>query len=350
MEYKFTFYSGDTGLLHSITALVEDVYDDQIKVKYIKNENTNSSSSKCNTCSSKSTCNAANKQNSTIDALSSITNCNCILNPPDVSKYEGPAILFIPIMNIVKVSYIFTNSSNSNTNNDGGVKIMLLGISATTIRAIIIRMAFFEDNLEEAVKYVDLKAGGIYDLTYEARDGAIYESRVKVMSIEEVDDCTPNKPGKGYVREYTGGHNVTYTNCCSKDEFMSNPPVKKIKVVVDTSETFSGRYESIMLDAIRDCVLIYDGSNESDNEIVQDFCENCHFKDANCHPDYCGHYIPTINKHNCHHGELMPSTYTYTYKNMCKAVVKGEKVELVINGETTNIDLDTLLKYYMGIE
>ena len=75
MEYKLTFYSGDTGLLHSITSLVEDVYDDQIKVKYIKNENVKTDTSKCTTCESRSTCSTTNKQNNdpNSNALNGIT-------------------------------------------------------------------------------------------------------------------------------------------------------------------------------------------------------------------------------------------------------------------------------------
>lgn len=354
MEYKFNFYNPNTGKMHSITALVEDVYEDQIKVKYLKN-NTSSNSLKPN-CEACINTNCTSNKNydynkalaSTADAMPS---CGCILNPPDVSKYEGPSILFIPIANIVSVSYVISsNNSNNNENKNGGLYLMLLGVSATTIRAIIIRMAFFEDNLEEAVKYVDLKTGGIYDLTYEARDGAIYESRVKIMSIEDVHNGKPCKPGNGYVREHVGFNNGVYINCNKKDEFMNQPPVKKIKIIVDTSETFNGRYEAIMLDAIRDCTLVYDPSSDiEDNDNNIDYCNRCDHKTPHCHPDYCGHYIPMFKPNGCK-PEPPAKTYCYTYDNMYKATVTGEKVSLNVKGKHVDINLDTLIKYYLGVE
>lgn len=364
LEYSIKFYDANTGTLHSIVCLVEDVYEDQIKVKYLKNNTTSSSTasttancSKCHNLSCKANANY-NTTSATV-GTGAMPTCGCILNPPDVSKYEGPVTLFIPIMNIVSVAYVV--SSNNTENNkeeteDGGLYIMLLGISATTLRAIVIRMAFFEDNLNEAVKFVDLKADGVYDLTYEAADGAIYETRVKVKEIEEIDDGVPCKPGKGYVREHTGfGHGV-YSNseCCSKDEFMIQKPVKKVRIVVDTSEDFHGRYEAIMLDAIRDCILVYDPEvDQSEDDVTEkSYCDCCEHKTSHCHPDYCGHFVPTVHspQYSCKPNGIVPNTYVYTYDNMYKATVTGEKVQLNVKGEKTNITLDALIKYYLGVD
>lgn len=328
MEYSVTFYDSSLGCLYSIAGLVEDVYEDQIKIKYIKNKEQKHNSDHGN-----------NKQKYPMPT------CNCILNPPDISKYEGPSVVFIPIMNIVNISYEKMN--NDKKPKDGGVRVMLLGISATTVKAIIIRLAFFEDNLEEAIKYVDLEVDNVYDLTYESRDGAIYESRVKVMKIEEIDpDEEPCKPGKGYVREHIGCHNSVYVNkCCSKDDFMVAPPVKKVRIIVDTSETFTGRYEAIMLDSIRDCVLVYDANNDNaiDNNTNKNYCDCCNHKSHNCNPNSCGHYAPSQNN-SCN----STNTFVYKYDN-CKAVVNGDKVTINISGQTSNIDLETVLKYYLGI-
>lgn len=333
MEYDFVFYDAIYMKLYSITGLVEDVYEDQIKVKYIKNNKTTSSSSVSNTANV-------------------MPNCSCILSTPDLSKYEGPATIFIPIANIVNIRYKWSKN-NTNIRDTTEVRVMLLGVSATAIKAIIIRMAFFEDCLEDAVKLVDLKAGNIYDLVYECKSGTVYESRVKVMSIEDAADTTC-KPGKGYVREHVGCGNSVYTNCaCSKDEFMSAPPAKKYKIVVDTSESFTGRYETIMLDAIRDCTLVYDASNDpsSDtNSDMDDFCSHCSHKTYNCNPNHCGHFLPPPIKPGCGCESAIPKTYVYSYNNMCKAVVAGDTVRITADGKTTEVDLESLVKYYLGVE
>ena len=210
-------------------------------------------------------------------------------------------------------------------------------------------MAFFEDNFEETVKLVDLETGNIYDLVYESNDGSIYESRAKVVSIEEVSDDTCCKPGKGYVREHVGCHNSVYINCeCSKDEFMQDPPVKKIRIIVDTSETYNGQYESIMLDTIRDCTLIEEGTNDEVVEDTSDYCNCCTYKTTNCTPDSCGHYIQTevTNKCNC----CTNKNSTYNYDNT-SVTISGNKVCITNNedGITSETDMDSILKYYLGI-
>lgn len=329
MEYDFKFYDATYMKLYSISGLVEDVYEDQIKIKYIKN-NTSAISNN--------------------DIISDMSNCNCVLHTPDISRYEGPSIIFIPIANIVNIKCKWV-TNNTSINDTTEVRVMLLGVSATAIKAIIIRMAFFEDCLEEAVKFVDLKANNIYDLTYESKDGAIYESRVKVISIEDAAN-TMCKPGAGFVREHVGCGNSVYTDCsCSKDEFMSAPPVKKYKIVVDTSETFTGRYETIMLDAIRDCDLVYDANNDPSSDVnTEDFCSHCGHKTHNCNPKHCGHFLPPPVKPGCGCEPAMPQTYVYTYNNMYKAVVSGDKVCITAEGNTVEMDLESLVKYYLGVE
>lgn len=332
MEYDFVFFDATYMKLYSIIGLVEDVYEDQIKIKYLQN---NKSPSK-----------------NFINMAQGMPNCNCILSTPDISKYEGPATIFVPIANIVNIRYKWT-TNNTDIKDTTEVRVMLLGVSATAIRAIIIRMAFFEDNLEEAVKFVDLKAGNIYDLTYESRDGAIYESRVKIMSVEDAEnkDC---KPGNGYVREHIGCGNSIYTDCsCTKDEFMNAPPAKKYKIVVDTSEAFVGRYETIMLDAIRDCTLVYDAYKDQSSDVNEDtdYCKHCNHKTKNCNPKHCGHFLPPHVKPEYGCGEhIMPKTYVYKYRNMYKAIISGDKVSITAEGKTTKINLESLVKYYLGIE
>lgn len=322
MEYNFTFYNPTTGSLQSVVGLVEEVYEDQIKIKYLESDNNKSNKSMNN-----------NKD------------CICMLNPPSKSEYSDIKVLFIPIMNIVSVTHAnICPNTKPEKNKKGGIHVMLLGISATTVKAIIIKLAFFDDNIEEAVKYVDLKVDGVYDLTYES-NGVVYESRAKVIRIEEVPgDNHPCKPGKGFVREHVGCHNSIYIdNCkdhCSKDEFMQSPPVKKVKIVVDTSETFSGRFENIMLDKIRDCKFIaMDNSGEDEDDMDNTVTENN--KPNNNH---CGNHH---NDNSCSCNK--PEVFRYNYDNTYNATVIGDKVTLSIKGEKTTLSLEDLIKYYLGV-
>ena len=306
MEYNFIFYNSITGDVDRLTALVTKVYEDQIRVKY-----STTSTEVIKDCSKCSNSSCSNKNKPNISKQAPMPTCNCVLNPPDTSKYEEPRIYFIPIHNLIDVSYVLNSSGDSNNqNNRDEVKVMLLGISATMVKAIVVRLQFFEDSIEDAIKYVDLKAGGIYDISYEEKDGTIFESRVKIKEIEEVGDGKYDscKPGKGFVREHVGSNNFIYTTCsCSKADFMQSPPVKRVKIIVDTSETFEGRYECIMLDSIRDCKLV-DGSNFDKDFIESECCcDGCEFKTHTCTPETCHHYIPP-KKENC---SCSPKEYTY---------------------------------------
>ena len=340
MEYNFTFYDANFGTLRSLTALVTNVYEDQIKIKYIQNKtNDKLDCSKC-----KKDCFERPKIKRKREKP--MPTCNCILNPPDISKYDEPKIYFIPISNLVNVSYIKTEKKKEK----GDVKVMLLGISATMVKAIIVRLEFFDDSIQDAVKLVDLKAGGIYDIAYEA-DGTIYESRAKVIKIEEDKDhkCMC-KPGKGFVRENIGCDNMiyhSYNHDHDKDDFMNEPPVPIVRIIVDTSEDFHGRYETIMLHTIRDCTLVEEPSDEESDFPTVSCCDGCVHKTETCDPETCTHYIHE-DKHNCNCNNN--ETFTYTYDNAFKAIVNGEDVTLYIRGEKTKTSLESLVKYYLGVD
>lgn len=350
MEYKFRFYDANYGTIRSVTGLVTTVYSDQICIKVL-----NSSADKvyCAYCNNRDNCSKA--QTSKLTSELPMPTCNCILNPPDVSKYDDPEKIYILIQNILNVEYVKSDSTcNEDTSKEEEVKVMLLGISATTVKAIIVRLEFFDDSMDEALKYVDLAVGGIYNIAYECYDKTIYETIAKVVSIEEVPEQVC-QTGKGYVRENVGMNNAVYTrsSCCStsKDEFMTAPPVKKIKLVVDTSEDFHGRYESIMLDAIRDVELIQAPDQELSEVPEKDpntSCEGCPYRTCNCCPDTCGHTKPLPPKPNCDCGDT--SYYTFAFRDGSKAAVTGQDVEIVTpGGKLIEMSLKELFEFYLGI-
>lgn len=247
MEYKFSFYDDTYGIKKVVIGLVDKVYEDQIKLICIDSKKDMVDCKHCRNIK----CDKANKNH----ILPPMPICNCVLNPPDTSKYDSPKVYFIPLANLMDVSYVMNNNP-ANNKPKGGTKVMILGISATVLKAIVVRLEFFDDNFEEAVKLVELEKDKIYDIAYDCK-GTIYESRVKVIAIEECE-CTsvedPNTP----VHENVGMNNSVYGGCHNKDDFMKEPPVRKIKITVDTSETFDGNLEVIMLDSIRDCTLVED--------------------------------------------------------------------------------------------
>lgn len=341
MEYTISFFDISAHTRRTVTGLVTKVYKDQIKLKTVRPMDE-----KCN-C------------HSNTETTTPMPNCNCVLNPPDTSKYDEFNMLFIPIQNIINVDYVMNNNKPpKNHCHKEDIRIMLLGISANIVKAIVVRLDFIEENLDDAIKYVELHKDGIYDLCYETRDGTLFESRVKLVDIEEVsDDGTCGCRSKfGYVREHVGCANAVYTRCHhDKDDFLMSEPVRKIKLIVDTSEDFEGRYEAIMLDMVRDCKEVIDGVNR-DFITFDDICRCCPYKYDGCDPSCCNHHHdsatpvpPPPKPDGCGCGT---PTYEYTYNdldNSYKASVTGEDVTLTIKGADTKLTLDELIKYYLGI-
>lgn len=345
-EYWFRFYDPVYGTIRKLKALVDDILDNnQIKVKYIKSENQDFVD--CNKCKCKCQ-NWIDNYNSRKDRQKPMPTCNCILNPPDMSKYEGPTTLYIPIENLVGVVYV--KSEKDKDCMKGETKVMLLGISAEMVKAIIIRMKFFDDSLPDAVKLVDVKVGGIYDIAYQDKDGTVYESRAKVVKIEEDDNHEQCRTGKGFVRECTGSDNIVYY-CCNrnhdKEDFMQSPPVKNVRLIVDTSEEFTGRYETIMLDTIRDCTLVTEGTKEP-SEPVDDICKCCKHKHDGCNKETCGyHEQPT---HSC--GDKCSCKKVYNFDNdNYKATLSKDKVHIDSkDNDPIDVTVDELIKFYLGID
>lgn len=322
MEYDFSFYDSNSGILRSLRALVTNVYEDQIKVKHITNAGCT-----CSRCSQ-----LCNKKKINEPPMPT---CNCILNPPDVSKYNEPETYFISIHNLVSVSYI-----NGPKDRKGDVNVMILGISASMVKAIVVRLEIFDDSKREAIKLVDLKAGNVYNITYEGRDGTIYETTGRVARIEEVVDgcCPPVKPGRGFVREYVASDNCIYHDARphDKSDFMNEKPVKMVKIIMDSSEYYDDSVEFIMLHSIRDCTLVEGSSEDVEFPEVPDTDQTSNSCCGSC--DSC----------SCGNNELK---YSYnTNDQETNVSVNGENVSICVNGETTNVSLDSIIKFYIGIE
>ena len=349
MEYQFSFYDQDTGSINNLKGLVTNLYEDQIKIKYIPN------STDCNKCNKRDECSSINTTTSSNN--SPMPTCGCILNPPDTSKYDSPKVYFIPIQNIINISYIGSSSNQNDNTNKGGIRVMLLGISASIVKAVVINLDFFDDASKNPFKSIELKKDKIYDITYEDKDETIYESRAKIISIEDSVD-TDCQCGKGIVRENVGMCNSVYTNNVhTKDSFLREPPVRKIRIIVDTSEDFNGHLECIMLDSIRDCKLVsidddIDDETISEDTSVYDPCTNCQYKTLTCNKSTCSHCIPVTNNECCPQTTVPEYVYSYDLGegNYGKVVVNGDMATVNVKGCSTNISLNEVFKYYLGAE
>lgn len=323
MEYQFVFYDAKYGTRRTVTGLVTKVYEDQIKIKVL---DIKKDAVDCSECKNRNNCSKYQEIQTIKQNTAPMPTCNCVLNPPDISKYDGPTTYFIPVANIMSINYVKFNPEIPKPK--GGTKVMLLGISATMVKAIIIHLEFFDDSIDNAVKYVDIQKDGIYNIAYEAKNGTIFEVYGKVHAINEVGGPPPRPHGP--VRENVGFNNSVYIDGCdcnehTKDDFMKEPPVKRVEIIIDASDDFSGSYERIMLDSIRDCTLVQA-------------------------PEGVGNSSGMINPEDrcCDHCDKNKAK-EYNYNNDTKVIVNGDKVDIFIKGQKTETDIDELIKYYLAI-
>lgn len=334
MEYTIKYYDTELGVIKNLTGLIEAIYGEKEKVEsciqFKYKEDDKSCTLECKSC---------NKACSNKNNAKSIPICNCVLNPPRSGKYTSPIIAYIPVRNILDIRFNRENMSPmEEAKRRRETKVMILGISATTIQSIIIHLEFFDDCLEDAVKYIDLSVGNIYDIAYlSKKDDTIYEVRGKLESIQEFID-EPCKGGKGFVRETVGCCNNVISSKRSKKDFMESPPVKKVKLIFDTSEDFSGQYTTITLDSIRDCRYVSENNSDNKTDDVASICSCCSHNTGSCKPDSCGHFHKPKPEGKC-----------YILDNY-KVFVDGDKITAYDqDNNRVNLDMNEVLRFYFGV-
>lgn len=335
MEYIIKYYDTKLGVIKNLVGLVEAVYGENEQVEpciWFKYKETNESCTvECKSC---------NRACSSKNNAKSIPICNCVLNPPKSDKYTTPVTAYIPVRNILDIKFNRENMSPmEEAKRERGTRVMILGISATTVQAIVIHLEFFDDCLEDAVKYVDLSVGNIYNVVYlSKRDNTIYEFRGKLESIQEFID-EPCKNGKGFVRETVECGNSVISSKASKKDFMEAPPVKKVKLIFDTSEDFSGHYTTITLDSIRDCSYESGDASPDLDEDTAAICACCSHNTGICKPNSCGHFRPHKPK---------PEGKCYLLGDY-KVLVDGDKIIVDSKEKKFDLDMSEVLKFYLGV-
>lgn len=161
-------------------------------------------------------------------------------------------------------------------------KVAILGISAETIRSIIVRLRFYDDpgdccDVVDAVP-VDMKVGNKYNVSYlDHRDHTIYEVLGKLVSINIKQNFGDEPLQHGFIRpevhecchnavEQIGLNNMTY--CHNNDHFMSLPKdcPDDISFVFDTSSSGEATLDVVKLKDMRGCTLVED---EGDDFVIE---------------------------------------------------------------------------------
>lgn len=285
-----------------------------------------------------------------------------VLQDKDQSKYDAPAVVTIPIANISEVEYDLSSQQYPCLPPDntpkGGTKIVILGISATTIRAVIIRLEFLGDNCpcdnDDVVKVIDMQVGKKYNVTYVCNDAdkTVYEIEGVLTQIIETgspdedkpDNCKGTSTGnyqnsfvrQGKKTEQVGFNNSSYNCSCSRDDFMhAEPIINDVKFTFDTSEQFASSEEVVWLSMIRNVDLVDTGTPDEPEDS----------------DDKHGH-------HHGHHPEPVkpePTVYHIGRNTVIvdggSVLIKGHHDKIHHHGQDRDVTvtMQEILKYYLGV-
>ena len=127
---------------------------DKYYITYLNNQNFTT----CKAIVQDIVCDAADPVSGYLNVMAyeeNQTDCNCLPTKR----------VTIPVANIKDVEVITEDMNSSSNNAMKGVKIMVLGISATVVDSIIVNLEFINDNCHEAIKYVSLSTGKKYNIS-----------------------------------------------------------------------------------------------------------------------------------------------------------------------------------------
>ena len=107
-------------------------------------------------------------------------NCN------NITACTSGTKISIGIGNIQDVEEVEEDtSSDTSTSDEGEIKVMILGITATTFTSIIIRLGLIDDDPDNATTYVDMEVGKKYHVVFE-KNNTIYEIDGTLLDIKQI--------------------------------------------------------------------------------------------------------------------------------------------------------------------
>lgn len=220
---------------------------------------------------------------SVTEVVKGMPNCGCVFNKPSDDKYPVSKTVDVYVSMITDINYC-AECIPQPCIPKKGVKVVLLGIGAEIVRAVVVNLKLLEDGCgcEDAVRDVNLRTGNVYTIAfYNSKDNAMYEFDGKLVAIKETQN-EPSKDSVVRVSENCGLSNSIYNSKCDcgcMDDYLTSDPLKNdVLLTFDTSTDFSGEYQSIMLSWVRDCTPIKESPEECppvcpDPDLPN--CENC---------------------------------------------------------------------------
>lgn len=276
-EYTINFFDAESGGRKTLTGLVMEVFGDDKTNQYILFKYKESKDNKKQIL---------------------VGDCGCILNNPS-GAYDDHPVKSIPTQNIFDIQYgpnsPFQQPCECEDESDccckGGWTTVLLGIDATVIKAVTINLKLLDDQCDNAVKLIEMKQNGIYEIAYcKPGTSTVYEFTGRLTAIEPLDDqIVGENTGIVHCNCHNSNENVgiagsIYTSSgyhCDYDHFMTDAgPWTDVKLTFDTSELADGDLEYINLSWIRG---INDVTPEDNPDPAPD--------DNNCNCDCCANNI-----------------------------------------------------------
>ena len=337
-EYEVTYYDTENNKVNKISGVITDfdveassIYSQSITMMYWPKEEKDS---KCNPC--------IPPEEKPSEIVQGMPSCDCVLNKPDLSKYQGPETIEIPMNNLLDLNYLGSGKKPDLPKPmKKVVKVVLLGISAEICRAVVVNLKMLEDNQDNAVKEVNLKTGNVYTIAYlSQKDKCVYEFDGKLVSISETNDA-PKQDTVVRTSEQVGLNDTIYNSCdiCNditdRDMYMACDCMKNdVRLTFDISVDFTGEYDSIMLSQIRDCTLIEEeGEPVTPVEPVEPSKPDPKPDDNKSCCDACPGKVIDLTTSNNAKIEIDPKT---------------KEVKYTSNSGTQNISLKEIMEFYFA--
>lgn len=271
-EYKIKYFDSSSSVVKAITGRIEEVSNNYITIKYMPEKKPV-------------------EKDYDQEVTRGLTNCKCLFNKPGDGKYDEPITETIYTSNILDVYYNKVYDKDgcgccpSDETPKKGVEVVLLGISATTCRAVVVNLKMIEEHCtcDTAVRDVNLEVGNLYNIAYfNSKEKAVYEFEGKLITIQETDQAA-SEDTIVHACECYGMNNSIYNSkdkkyCAStpKDEFLSSDKITDdILLTFDISSDFLGEYKTVRLSWLRDCKLLKKNpkpSGDDDNTCDCDCC------------------------------------------------------------------------------
>lgn len=268
--YKITYYDSCIQSQRTITGLVTGVSEETIAV-------------------------------SVTVAMDSAGNVCLCTNRDRLAGYVSTTMYYVPITNISSILLVDPSRPTPDIPNERCEEfVSILGISSTIIKAIIVRLKIFNDDVHHSATPIDMVVNGQYHVVY-TKDNSIFELNGRLIAIEEIPVFGNESMDTGYVRpdsnkEVVGAHGNIYDPNYFYNLPKCNPDGDRIRLVFDTSKDFVKLTDCVMLKDIRNVIPIGDNCGCFPPPMPPCDCGPY----PPCPPQPCPPPCPPYPPHGCH--------------------------------------------------